>query len=394
MFNGSLFLDRKGRSLMASEGTAAVQKRNRSGKISIETNLSHDVYRIGINPLGEGFAVLSSNCRFFVYGPEMNTLFGKDLKNIGEEKNYIRCVDTSLDMNKFLYTVIDQAWCIDKNGEQIWAKQMPLLPGWEKVVERTGNFGTSQEVKNALSLFGLDFPYEIENLKKKYREFAKMWHPDLNPNDSTMHEQMQKLNNAFEILTGAEPPSIIEMESETVYYKKVIDRTNIKMPGEGSIEIEFSISGSGRDWIYAACFDSNGKYTYLGAYSGRIIQLDNTGNALRIFDVGSVPERIVIKGEYIYILTATRLYIIRNNTLCKIVDVFEKGKLIMAYSGFGFVESKAFRWFSEEGELIGEIHTKDPIRQVYSTRKELIVETRQYRAKIAGSPIWWPENQF
>lgn len=392
MLNGCLFLDKRGKSKNVTEGRAAVQKRNRIGKIAKEAVLSHDIYRIGINPLGVGFAVLSSDCGFYAYGPDMNIIFSKDLRDVGEVKNYVRCVDISPKMGQFLYTIVDQAWCVDKEGNQIWAVKMPAKAGWEKVAERVETFGTSQEVSNALTYMGLTFPYNIENVKKKYRELARKWHPDLHPDDPTMHERMQKLNTAFEILTGAEAMSIMDVESDIIYYKKVFKRKKVDIPDIGSFEFEISMIGPGEDWIYAASFDGLGKYTYIGTYSGRIIQLDNDGNALRVFDVGSVPERIVDKGEYLYILTATRLYILRGETLCRIVDVFEKGKYIIAHSGFGLLAPKTFSWFTEDGELVGEISTKDPIRQVYSTKSELIIETRQHRAKISGAPIWWPGN--
>ena len=80
-----------------------------------------------------------------------------------------------------------------------------------------------------------------------------------------------------------------------------------------------------------------------------------------------VPRRIADTGDYLYFLTTTRLYVIRGTTLCRVVDVFNKGELIVGQTGFGLLGDKAFRWYTEDGNFVGEfvrsIHCVGFIRQ-------------------------------
>ena len=62
-----------------------------------------------------------------------------------------------------------------------------------------GGFGAASitEIQEAKSFFGFnDLPTEQE-LKKKYRELAKKYHPDINGGDD---EEMQKLNHYRDVL--------------------------------------------------------------------------------------------------------------------------------------------------------------------------------------------------
>ena len=57
-------------------------------------------------------------------------------------------------------------------------------------------------------------------------------------------------------------------------------------------------------------------------------------------------------------------------------------------TGFGLLDRKAFRWYTEDGEFVGEIRTKHPLRRVYPTARGWSVETRQHRAELRGVPSW------
>ena len=45
----------------------------------------------------------------------------------------------------------------------------------------------------ALTLMGLSLPVEPDDLKRRYRELAKQYHPDLNPGDPQSQERMKAL---------------------------------------------------------------------------------------------------------------------------------------------------------------------------------------------------------
>ena len=143
------------------------------------------------------------------------------------------------------------------------------------------------------------------------------------------------------------------------------------------------------DWIYAASFAAHSNSVYLASYSGRVVVVDENGEGLRVYDIGSVPRRIIDTGEYVYILTGTRLYVLRADSLHALIDTLDSGNLVIAKSSFGLLEKKRFRWFNKEGVLLGSILSKDPIRRVYCSAEGLVVETRQRRAGVRGAPAWW-----
>ena len=102
-----------------------------------------------------------------------------------------------------------------------------------------------------------------------------------------------------------------------------------------------------------------------------------------------MPQGIIDTGEYVYILTGTRLYVLRADSLHALIDTLDSGNLVIAKSGFGLLEKKRFRWFDKEGGLLGSILSKDPIRRVYCAAEGLVVETRQRRAVVSGAQAWW-----
>mgnify|MGYP002659290970 FL=1 len=51
---------------------------------------------------------------------------------------------------------------------------------------------------DALNLFGLTGGFTEENLRKKYFEFSKKYHPDMGGSD----EMMKKVNAAYAVLKG------------------------------------------------------------------------------------------------------------------------------------------------------------------------------------------------
>jgi hypothetical protein len=85
----------------------------------------------------------------------------------------------------------------------------------------------------------------------------------------------------------------------------------------------------------------------------------------------------------------TRLYVLRTDSLHALIDTLDCGNLIVTKSGFGLLEKKRLRWFDKEGGLLGSILSKDPIRQVYCSAEGMVVETRQRRAAVRGTPAWW-----
>ncbi|MHC4403964.1 MAG: DnaJ domain-containing protein [Planctomycetota bacterium] len=388
---GRLHVDARGKSAAFPSSEAAIILYDRMGMKVAEAGLPHDIYRLSVTPNGHSFATLSSDCGLYVYDDALNCVFSKDLHDVGTKKNFIRCVDVSPSAEDVLFTVADTAWLIERRGEQRWAVKMPPKDGWEKIVERVDSFSTSQEVDEALRVFKLEFPFDPDDVKRRYRELALQWHPDRNRNNPLALERMQQLNNAFEVLTGVKA-DFERLTGERVYYKQVLQRERIVIAEAGTeFELECSIVGPGEDWIYAAALTAAGG-AYLGAYSGRVVEVDSGGRPIRVIDIGSTPRRIIPNSPYLYLLTSTRLYVIESGMLLRILDIFDQGELLFSQRGFGLITSKSLRWFDASGEELGELSSENPIRRVYPTPGGFAVETRKHRAVLTGMPAWWRED--
>jgi hypothetical protein len=127
---------------------------------------------------------------------------------------------------------------------------------------------------------------------------------------------------------------------------------------------------------------------FLQTPSGPPTVRDYSSLGLRVYDIGSPPKRITDTGDYLYILTHTRLYVLPDDSLHALIDTLDSGELVLAKNGFGLLEKKRLRWFSKEGSYLGSVLSKDPIRRVYSSADAMEVETRQRRAVISGAPPW------
>ena len=284
---------------------------------------------------------------------------------------------------------MDEAWCVDIGGKGLWGAKLPLKEGWTRVATPSRDFQTRGEVERALDVMGLSLPIVPDEVKRRYRALAKQWHPDVNPGEDQSQEKMKALNLAAETLTGIETRSLPRYTGATF-----IQGGNLTEFEVGGLKVTMSMGMMAgeihaSDWIYAACFAAKVDSVYLAGYSGRVVQVDEYGKGVRAYDIGSVPRRIVDTGNHLYLLTDTRLYILRDDALHALIDTFEAGDLVVAQTGFGLLGKKSLRWFREDGHYLGSVVSKDPIRRVYSSDNSMIVETRQRRVAIRGVPTFW-----
>ncbi|NLJ77863.1 MAG: DnaJ domain-containing protein [Tissierellia bacterium] len=56
------------------------------------------------------------------------------------------------------------------------------------------------EYKDYYKVLGVDKNDSHEKIRNRYRELAKRYHPDLNPNDSQAQEKFKEINEAYEVL--------------------------------------------------------------------------------------------------------------------------------------------------------------------------------------------------
>jgi len=401
--SGLLLIDDLGNSEEFSGAPASVLCFDRQGERASKGALLHDVYRVGVNTLGRGFIAMSRDCVVHAYddelsltletamrdAPEVMALQARLEINNNELKNHLRCVAMSHDQLQYMVTGVDEAWCIGMDGRALWGVKLPITEGWSRVADSSGRYDTNEEILEALAFMQLALPVSPEDVKQRYRELAKKYHPDLNRDDPGAEARMKKLGAAAEVLTGVDL-STLRGDDAAGFFKE----TGTFEVGIGGVEFTVSMGIQvgelqAADWIYAAALGGAGSGAYLAGYSGRVIEVDSTGDAARAYDIGVVPSRIIDTGDYLYILTDTRLYVLRGELLCGVVDTLDGGELIVGQTGFGLLEKKRFRWFREEGTYLGSIVTKNPIRRVYYGRDGLVVETRQRRALIRGAPAWW-----
>jgi hypothetical protein len=182
---------------------------------------------------------------------------------------------------------------------------------------------------------------------------------------------MKAVNVASERLTGLEPDQL-------------------DGSGAGEVGFEFVISFgpvAQADWIYATAFSATGETALLGTYGGRVVRVDAQGKPIMIYDVGSVPVRIVETAAYLYVLTATRLYVLDGDSLVALEDCTARCDLLVGGGMVLLVEGKGVRVFAEDGRALGVALTKSPIRRAYVDDDTLVVETRTQRGRFRRSHL-------
>ena len=401
--SGILVIDDLGKAQGLGHIKAAALRYDQTGSVAAKVGMQHGTYRIGVHPLGRGLIAMSRDCVVHAYDDGLSLILETSLSEAPEIlalkqrfemsdrnlKNHIRCVALSAEARSYLFTAVDEAWCVEMGGKALWGAKLPLKEGWTRVAAPSSNPQTSAEVQRALEVMGLSLPIDPDMVKQRYRLLAKQWHPDLNLGTEQSHELMKALNLAAETLTGIEASSLPRYAGAEF----VRDENSSEFKVDGlKVTMTTSLMTDeihASDWIYAACYAASSDSVYLAGYSGRVVRVNEQGNGVRAYDIGSVPRQIVDTGDYLYLLTDTRLYILRDDQLVALMDTHEAGDLVVAQTGFGLLEKKRIRWFREDGQYLGEVLSKDPMRRVYSVDDRMIVETRQRRAVIEGVPTFW-----
>jgi len=52
----------------------------------------------------------------------------------------------------------------------------------------------------ALADFDLDFPVTVEEVKARYKELVKRYHPDANGGDKKAEERIKRINREYDVL--------------------------------------------------------------------------------------------------------------------------------------------------------------------------------------------------
>lgn len=101
---------------------------------------------------------------------------------------------------------------------------------------------------------------------------------------------MKALTAAAEVLTGVEASALPRYTGAT--FVREMERTEFEA---GGLRFTMSIGMQvgeihAAGWIYAASFAANSDAVYLAGYSGRVVLVDEKGEGVRVYDIGSVPR--------------------------------------------------------------------------------------------------------
>lgn len=376
--DGALSFDDLANSDASLGAPGAVMFSNSKGRSGTPVSLHRDPYHIAVHPEGDGFALRSKSNVLTVYDEDLQVEFETDLARApevsanrdrlglaeSEAHRALRCIALTPERDRYLFTHVDEAWCIDRDGKRLWGLRMPAK---EPTRIRIGgaNFGSAAEINDALNVMGLQMPVTPDEIRQRYRKLVRELHPDLNPGNE---ERMKAVNVASERLTGLDP-----------------EQLDGSGAGDDGFEIVISFGAAAQaDWIYAAAFSGTGETALLGTYAGRVVRVDQNGTPTTIYDVGSVPSRIIETEAFLYVVTSTRLYVLDGDQLVALEDCSAKCDLLVGGGMVLLVESKGVRVFAEDGQALGTALTKAPIRRAFVDDGDLVIETRTQRGRFRG----------
>ena len=69
-------------------------------------------------------------------------------------------------------------------------------------------------IEDPYKVLGLEQNASLDDVKKAYRKMAKLYHPDLHPNDPDIHDKMNAVNEAYDMLTNPAKYTVKKAQEE------------------------------------------------------------------------------------------------------------------------------------------------------------------------------------
>lgn len=352
-----------------------------TGGIVSDKKLNKDFYGFKVSSLGNEFIGYTDDLYLYLCTINGTILAERKIqKEAANSKGNIRCVDISANREFTLFTSATKAYLMDKNLHTLSIWTMPPPEGYEVVKEEDA--AMSEEIKSALTILELNEKPKLEEIKKRFRHLAMMYHPDRNPNNPAAEEKMKKIINAYSVLTDEDVQSeLANLGLDEAYYKITQKEIIVDPRFDYSMTVTMSISGPG-DWIYASHMSENGNEIYLGCYSGKVYCIKLDGTVHKIYNSDGVLEKIFKHDPFLYIEAASSLYVLKDDCVVKHIKLKELESI--TYAQWGFVVRSGFEvsFYKPNGDLIGiAVFTQEP-RERIPTNDGLIIRTQKAHIKL------------
>lgn len=344
--DGILYYDAGGRSNIAEGQKGALLKRGYDGATVAASPILHDIYHYSQSADSSHVALIDASGSLHIYDGLLRKVHERDLQQDlrvkehfrttdtrywGTFRSQVRAVDVNADGRCHLFTLADEAWCCKGDGTTVWGVRVPLNKGWERVTVRGENvLQPPAAVVKALRVLELELPVTLDQIKHQRRVLAMRYHPDRNP-DPNAARLMQQVNDACAQLTGVDP-AVLDSEwdsngVEKTTFQQIDDEDQWTDYGGFRVRISFTRNWGAQDWVYAAMFTPSGSGAYLATYSGKVIELDASGKPVCVYVLGQIPHQIIERGQNVYLLTTTRLYVVRKRgELLAFIDAYQQGQ--------------------------------------------------------------------
>lgn len=343
-----------------------------------DTEINYSPYRFKESTDCKYFITSTIDSDILVFNWELELLKSINVSIYSETHTELRCVDLALNSSLFLFTNIDKAYILDSNLDILKIWEAPHKDGYEK----RSNDNISDFDNHLLTLKLTGKPTQ-EEIKKSFRRLLLQNHPDINQDRPDAEENTRDLIQAYEVLTGEDAKKALEGENESEFYWVNIKNTKTYNIHGINIEMSFSI-GSGEDWIYGSGISDDGQRIYLGCYSGKVYQINQSGRLLKKYIIpedetgiyGSTNPISSIREfkERLYILTSWYLYILQNDVVVKYIPVND-GNIKWFENGFVLLEKEELTIFDLDGRHIAKVIFKQKIKHICYTEGYFIVTT-------------------
>lgn len=353
------------------------------------SELNGVAYRIGWNPYASAFITMSPEMVVSVRQLQGDQLCSLRLpltepEGTGTDKYQVRCVATSGDGSRSLFSRVRQAAFLDNGLGEIWLAQTPPAPG---VIEERSSPASrvpsesDSDVAAAAQTLGIEKGAKAEEIKRAYRTMAVRHHPDKNPGDPRALDLMKSINAAYEVLLDQPASEAWDTESEVVTYYSSLTRTTFETD-IGTIEFSIGVVGQWQDWIYSAAINPEGTRVFLGCYSGRIFELDASGHTIKTIKFNEPITTLMPLESHLLIETHSWIVALAENKVCGTIAKQHGSSVTYYPGGVMLLQGKRLLVFDRDLKSMGEIEAFDTVRGFWKAGESLAIETNRAITKV------------